>query len=122
MEERRHHNLVVHQNAGRRTADGVDLGQVGGRQLEAVIDAVVVVLGIRLRLGIPRDFCAEEHLPVLHGGHLVVAGAQVEADPAAVEVPAGNSGRFLADGTSSTPTTTTSNGRSNARLMISCSN
>ena len=58
------------------TADGVDPGQAAGRELEAVIDAVVVVLGIRLRLGIPRDFGAEEHLPVLHGGHLVPAGAR----------------------------------------------
>ncbi len=42
--------------------------------------------------GIPQDLLAEDDLAVDHGGGFAVAGAQVEADPAAAQVAADGDG------------------------------
>ncbi len=69
-------------------------GQVGGGPLQAVVDHPVVVVGIGLRAGRPGDLLAPDRPAVDDGRDLVVAGAEVEADAAAVEMAAREADRL----------------------------
>ena len=84
--ERAHPGLVVDVDAGRAAPDRVDAREVGRRPPERVVDALEVVPGVLLEVGVPDHLVREHHLAVDHGGALAVGAAEVEADPAAVEV------------------------------------
>ena len=78
-------------------------GRWAAARAQRLLDAAQVVLGIALRVGIPLHLLAPHHLAVDHRRRLAVAAPQVEADAAAVEVPAqrggaGALGRQLAGG------------------------
>ncbi len=92
--ERAHPHFVVHVHARGAAADGIHPRQMRGRAPQRIVDAVEVVLRVGLRAGIPRHFLAEDHLAIRHRRALAVAGAQVEADPVAVQVPAQRRGGF----------------------------
>jgi hypothetical protein len=77
-----------HVHARGAAADGVDARQVGGGAPQRIVDAVEVILRIGLRAGVPGHLIAEDHLAIGDGGALAVAGAQVEADAAAIQVAA----------------------------------
>ena len=79
---------VVDVNAGGAAADRVDPGQMRGSLPERVHDAVEVILGIRLVVRIPHRFVTEDHASIDHRGRLAVAAAEIESDPAAVQVAA----------------------------------
>ena len=61
---------------------------MGCRRTERRQDAVVVVLGVRLRLGVPDHLLGIDHFAVDNGGDLPVGAAGVEADAAAAQVAA----------------------------------
>ncbi len=82
-------DLVADDDAGRRAADGVDAGEVGGGPAEALVDHAVVIIGIGLGRGRPGDLLAPDRLAVDDRGDLVVAGAEVEADAEAADVAPG---------------------------------
>ena len=83
-----HHGPVVDEHAGGADAHRVHPGHVLGGGLEGGHDAVVVVLGIGGHLRVPDHLLGEHGLPVHHGGHLPVGPAGVEANAAAVYMPA----------------------------------
>jgi hypothetical protein len=58
-----------------------------GGLLQRVHDAVEVILRIRLVVGIPFRLVAEHDAAVDDGGGLAIAAAEVEADPAPVQMP-----------------------------------
>ena len=91
-EERGDLDAVIHINARGAAADGIHPRQMGRRLLQRIHDAVVVILGIGLEIWVPHRFLAENHLAVHDGRHLAVAAPEVEADAAAVQVPAQRSG------------------------------
>ena len=93
-EERGDPDLVADDDPGRRAADGVDAREVGGGLLQAVLDHAVVVVGIGLRRRGPGDLLAPDRPAVDDGRDLVVAGAEVEADAAAVEMAAREADRL----------------------------
>src|SRR6185436_8094774 len=62
--------------------------------LERVVDAVEVILRVGLLAGAPRHLIAEDDLAVDHRGALTIAGAEIEADPAAFEMAAERGGGF----------------------------
>src|ERR1017187_2675010 len=78
--------FVGHVDAGGRAANGIDARQVGGGAVQGIVDAVVVILRVALHGGVPGDLVAEDDLAIDDGGALAVAGAQVEADAAAIQV------------------------------------
>ena len=67
---------------------------MGGGALQGIVDAVVVILRVALHGGVPGDLVAEDDFAIDDGGALAVAGAQVEADAAAIQVTAEGSGGF----------------------------
>ena len=91
-EQRRRPHLVVHVGPGRAAADRIHPRQVGGGPPQGVHDLVDVPLRVGLVHRVPEDLLAEHDLAVDHGGGLAVAGTEVEADPAAVEVAAQRDG------------------------------
>ena len=92
--ERADAHFVVHVHAGRAAADGIHARQVRGGALQGIVDAVEVILRVGLRAGVPGHLVAEDHLAIDDGGALAVAGAQVEADAAAIQVAAQRRGGF----------------------------
>ncbi len=87
-EEGGHHGAVVDVDAGRAAADGIHPGQFGGGRLEGGHDLAVVILGVGVLARLPDDLFAEDRLAIHHRADLAVGCAQVEADPAAVQVAA----------------------------------
>ena len=71
---------------------------MGGGALQGVVDALVMILRITFDGGSPRDFVAEDHFAIDHGGALAVAGAEIEADPAAIQMAAERSGGLALGG------------------------
>src|ERR1019366_7387233 len=68
--------------------------QVGGGAPQGIVDAVVVILRIALHGGVPGHLVAENDFAFDDGGALAVAGAQVEADAAAIQVASEGGGGF----------------------------
>ena len=94
-EERGHAHAVVDVDAGGAAADGVQARQLRGGAADGVQDALVVVVRIALVARVPDHLLAEDGFAVDHGAGLAVAGAQVEADAAAVQVAPERHGGFL---------------------------
>src|ERR1017187_9941125 len=92
--ERADADLVGHVDAGGTAADGIDARQMGGGPLQRIVHTVVVILGVALHGGVPGDLVAEDDFAFDDGGALAVAGAQVEADAAAIQVTAERRGGF----------------------------
>jgi hypothetical protein len=92
--ERADADFVGHIDARRRAADGINARQVGGSALQGIVDAVVVILRITLYGWVPRDFVAEDDPAIDDRGALAIAGSEVEADAAAVQMTAKGSGGF----------------------------
>ena len=92
-EQRGELHLVVDVDAGRAAADGVDARQVLGRPVQRIHDPVPVVLRVGLVVGIPFGLLAPDDAAVDDRRHLAVAAPEIEADAAAVEVPAELGGR-----------------------------
>ncbi len=55
---------------------------------QRIHDAVELILRVGLRIRIPNDFLAENHFSINDGGRLAIAAAQIEANPATVQVTA----------------------------------
>ena len=81
-------DLVVHIDARGAAADRVDPGKVRRGLLERVVDPRDVVGRVLLEIRVPRDLLGEHDLAVDDRRSLPVAAADVEADPAALEVAA----------------------------------
>ena len=96
-EERRDHHFVINVNARRTAADGVHPWQMFRRELQAIVDFPVMPVGVGLNARVPGNFRREYRFTVVHRGELVIARSQVEADPAAVQMPAQRHGRFAGD-------------------------
>jgi hypothetical protein len=79
-------HAIVHIDAGGTAANGIDAGQVRGRLLQRVHDAIVVILRIGLVVRVPFRLIAEDDASVDHSGDLAVAATQIEPDAAAVEI------------------------------------
>ena len=79
-------------------ADGIDARQMRGGTFQRVVDAVVMVLRVALEIRVPGDLLGEDHLAVDDRGALAVGAAEIEPDPAAVEVAAERDGRFARRG------------------------
>ena len=93
--ERADADFVGHIDARGGTADGIDARQVGGGALQGIVDAVVVILRVALYGRVPGDFIAEDDFAIDDGGALAVAGAEVEADAAAIQMTAEGSGGLV---------------------------
>ena len=57
------------------------------RELQAVVDFLVMPVGIGLHTRVPRNLGREYRFTFFHGGELVIARAQIETNPAAVQMP-----------------------------------
>jgi hypothetical protein len=97
-EERGGTDLVVDVNSGGTAADRIDPRQMGRRAFERVVDAFKVVLRIALEIRIPDDFLGKHHLAIDHRRTFAVGPAEVEADPAAVQIAAEGHGAFVGCG------------------------
>jgi len=73
---------------GRAAADGGGARRFGRRPLQRVDDAFDVVIDVLLEIGVPDHLFAVDGLAVDHRRTLAVGAAEVEADPAAVEMSA----------------------------------
>ena len=62
--------------------------------MQRIVDAIVMVLRVALEIWIPGDFLAEDHVAVDHSGGFAVGSAEIETDPAAIEMAAEGHGRF----------------------------
>ena len=92
--ERADADFVGDVHARGAAADGIDARQVRGGAPQRIVDAVEVVLRVGLRARAPRHLVAEDDFAVDHGGALAVAGAEVEADAAALQMAAQRRGGF----------------------------
>ena len=84
--ERGDAHLVVDVNARCGATNGVDARQVRGGNLQGVADALEMVSGVRLEIGIPFYFLRKDDLAVDDGRALPVGAAEVEANAASSEV------------------------------------
>ncbi len=91
-EEGRHHGLVADVHPGAGYADGVHPGQVGSGRLQRAEDALIMVGGVGVHLGVPDHFLGKQGLPVHHRADLAVRAARVKTDAAAIQVPADAAG------------------------------
>src|SRR5476649_2228534 len=96
--ERTNADLIGHVDARCAAADGVDAGKFGGGALQRIVHTIEVILRIRLHSRVPADLFAEDHFAIHDGGALAIAGAQIEADTAAIQVAAEGRGGFLFHG------------------------
>ena len=87
-EQRRDARLVVHIDARGAAADRVDAGELGGGPLQRIDDPGAVVIDVLLEIRVPDDLLAVDGFAVLDRRAFAVGAAEVEADPAAVEVAA----------------------------------
>ena len=87
-EQRRDARLVVHIDARGAAADRVDAGELGGGPLQRIDDPGAVVIDVLLEIRVPDDLLAVDGFPVFDRRAFAVGAAEVEADPAAVEVAA----------------------------------
>ncbi len=97
-EQRSDHGRVAHEGAGGRHADSVDARHLGGGRLEGGHDLVEMVLGILGDLREPHDLLGVHRLSVDDRGDLAVGAARIEADAAALHVPADGLGGLVGGG------------------------
>ena len=93
--ERADARLAVDVDARGAAADRVDPRQVRSGAADRVVDALEVVGRVLLEVRIPLHLVREHHLAVDDGRRLAVAAAEVEADPAALQVPSERPLRLL---------------------------
>ena len=60
---------------GRTTADGVHLRQMLGGAFERIDDALIMIIGVRLKVRIPHNLLAEFHLAIHDRRRLAIAAA-----------------------------------------------
>ena len=83
-EQRGDAHLLADERTRRGTADRIDTRKRRRGFLETRGELLVVILGIGLRNGIPRELLREDDLALVERGDLEVGRAKVEADAAAV--------------------------------------
>src|ERR1051325_10207709 len=66
-EEERRHAAIVDDDPGRADADGVDSREVRGGLADGVVNAVEMVLRVRVRLGLPHGLRGEDLFAVDDG-------------------------------------------------------
>ena len=81
-------HVIVDDHARRAAADRVHARQMRRGALQRIHDLVEVPLRVRLRHRVPVDFLAEDDFPVHDRRGLAIARAEVEANPASVQMPA----------------------------------
>ncbi len=95
VEDAGDHGSVADEGAGAGYADGVHPGHLGGGGLQGFYDAVELVGGILVQLGIPDHFLGVDALAVDHSGNFAVGSACVKADAAAVQMTADGHGLLV---------------------------
>ena len=88
-QQRGHADFVVHDDARRTAADGVHARQICGGAMQRGNNVMIMIIGIRLRLRVPRHFVGEHCLAINHGGKFIIARTEIKTDAAALQMPAG---------------------------------
>ena len=64
------------------------------RAMQRSVDAVIVILRIVLEIGIPWHLLRKDALPIDHRRAFSIGSPEIEADPAAIEMPPERPRRF----------------------------